>query len=472
MTLSTFFTQSDSNYFGPVAPSFRIICQPFKSACIRQILPAKAFIYVSLPAAVSVKMLEYFTIKKLKKRRDEKAADEAKNKKEQEAAEESPSPKIISKPDNREDEFVPDNGMPVLDHEDELFLERLTSGGMSIGDDEDETPPPLPPRVKTPVIDIDSDSSSVSSKKSKGKGKGKEKANEEKHKRFSFISRGISLKRKPVLATTTSGLEPSSTKNNNNNNNNHLSVPSTEEAVHEKTDLARVLDDLDLSAKNNRAFSLSAESAETVRRFTQVLKDLVNGVPTAYGDLTALLDDRDGILARNYEKLPKSLKKLVAQLPEKLTSSLAPELLAVAAEAQGEGGNGMRGAAKKFLTPSSLHDLVTKPGALVGLLKGIVNALKTRFPAFIGTNVLWSLAVFLLLSMLWYCYKRGREVRLEKEASETAAAGGEAIDLEGKPRVEELPDDPQLPGPGPGPGPSTQRDVSASSPGADVKVEK
>jgi hypothetical protein len=218
-----------------------------------------------------------------------------------------------------------------------------------------------------------------------------------------------------------------------------------------------VLDDLDLSAQNNRAFSLSGESAEMVRKFTQVLKDLVNGVPTAYGDLVKLLDDRDGILDRSYEKLPRSLKKLVAQLPEKLTSTLAPELLAVAAEAQGlgveEGASaGLKGAAKKFLSPSSLHDLVTKPGALVGLLKGIVNALKTRFPAFIGTNVLWSLAVFLLLSMLWYCYKRGREVRLEREASNVAGA---AVDedgktnetIAGKPRVEELPDDPQLPAP-------------------------
>jgi hypothetical protein len=217
--------------------------------------------------------------------------------------------------------------------------------------------------------------------------------------------------------------------------------------------MARVLDDLDLSAKNNRAFSLSTESAEMVRKFTQVLKDLVNGVPTAYGDLVKLLDDRDGILARNYEKLPKSLKKLVAQLPEKLTSSLAPELLAAAAEAQGlsaaEGSKGgLKGAAKKFLTPGSLHDLVTKPGALVGLLKGIVNALKTRFPAFIGTNVLWSLAVFLLLSMLWYCHKRGREVRLEREASDAAVAGGRTDDtIDGQPRVEELPDDPQLPAP-------------------------
>jgi hypothetical protein len=130
-----------------------------------------------------------------------------------------------------------------------------------------------------------------------------------------------------------------------------------------------------------------------------VLKDLVNGVPTAYQDLVNLIEDRDGILAKNYEKLPKSLKKLVTQLPNKLSSTLAPELLAVAAEAQGihsaeAGKGGIKGAAKSFLTPKSLQELVTKPGAVVGLLKGIVNALKTRWPAFIGTNVLWSVALF------------------------------------------------------------------------------
>ncbi|KAI8633302.1 hypothetical protein F5Y19DRAFT_295703 [Xylariaceae sp. FL1651] len=412
-------------------------------------------------------MLEYFSSKKSKKNREEKT-DKQKSEKEKEvvpgiakgeapakseAAPTPSSPKIISKPDDTSREAT-----PILDHEDEEFLERLTSPDAGAHDDaeEDEDPPPLPPRVKTPVIDIDSDASSMISKdedktdkKGKGKDKGKEKEKEkprssgDKPKRFSFVtnlSRNISMRRKPAA----SGLKP-----------DHLAVPSTSEASHEKKDMARVLDDLNLSAQNNKAFSLSAESAEMVRKFTQVLKDLVNGVPTAYGDLVKLLDDRDGILARNYEKLPKSLKKLVAQLPEKLTSTLAPELLVAAAEAQGlhaaeEGGKGgLKGAAKKFLTPGSLHDLVTKPGAVVGLLKGIVNALKTRFPAFVGTNVLWSLAVFLLLSMLWYCHKRGREVRLEREASELAAAEGPADDtIDGKPRVEELPDDPQLPAPG------------------------
>lgn len=42
----------------------------------------------------------------------------------------------------------------------------------------------------------------------------------------------------------------------------------------------------------------------------------------------------------------------------------------------------------------NLKDLVTKPGAVAGLLRSIMNFLKLRFPAFAGMNVLWSLALF------------------------------------------------------------------------------
>ncbi|KAI0599420.1 hypothetical protein F4775DRAFT_551320 [Biscogniauxia sp. FL1348] len=399
-------------------------------------------------------MLEYFTYKKVKKHRDQKAE------KEQLAKDKAETPPLPKRPEAFSE------GAPVLDREDEKFLESLTQLGAREDDDE-ETPPPLPPRIKTPIFDLDSDSSSTASKeqekeKEKGKGKEHDKVKEkEKSKdkrtsidgkppnRFSFvtnISRSISLKRKPVAAKHPGlAVEPSS-----------VVVPESE-LRREESDMAKVLDDLDLSARNNRAFSLSKESAEMSRRFTQVLRDLANGVPTAYDDLISLLDDRDGMLARNYEKLPKSLKKLVAQLPEKLTGSLGPEILAAAAEAQGlstaadgkDGGDsGLKGAAKRLLTPKNLRDLVTKPGALASVLKGIVNALKTRWPAFMGTNVLWSVAVFLLLSALWYCHKRGREVRLEREASEAAAAAAAAEDpIDGRERVEELPDDPQLPAP-------------------------
>lgn len=111
-------------------------------------------------------------------------------------------------------------------------------------------------------------------------------------------------------------------------------------------------------------------------------------------------------MAKQYDHLPGFLQKLITQLPNKLTSNLAPELLAVATEAQAlntgaaaaSAGGGFAGAAKSFFTPRSLKDLVTKPGAVVSLLKAIMNALKMRWPAFMGTNVLLSLGLFSKLS--------------------------------------------------------------------------
>lgn len=179
-------------------------------------------------------------------------------------------------------------------------------------------------------------------------------------------------------------------------------VTAEEEEAHEKDDINKVLDDLNLSAVNNRAFSISQESQVLIQKFTVILKDLVNGVPTAYDDLTHLLDNSQETLEKSYEQLPGFLKKLIVSLPTKLTGSLAPELLAVASEAQGlnaagasaAGSAGLGAAAKSFLTPTGLRDLVTKPGAVVSMLKAIMNALKLRWPAFMGTNVLLSLGLF------------------------------------------------------------------------------
>jgi hypothetical protein len=162
------------------------------------------------------------------------------------------------------------------------------------------------------------------------------------------------------------------------------------EVSKEEDDINRVLEDLNLAAVNNRAFSLSKESQQLVQQFTVILKDLINGVPTAYDDLTHLLDNSQGTLSKNYDSLPNFLKKLIAQLPDKMTKNLAPELLAVASEAAALGGKGGGGGFKSF----SLKDLVAKPGAVVSLLKTIMNALKLRWPAFMGTNVLLSLGLF------------------------------------------------------------------------------
>lgn len=389
-------------------------------------------------------MLEYFAYKKIKKHRADKVERERL---------EVPSPGSPKSPEPPSPNVVvsaPDRllGAPVLDNEDERFLERITSPERYLVNDDDDDdegpPPPLPPRVPTPVFTWESDDdrgnhAAAETAKATAVATALQEANaNKKPSRFAVITnigRGLSVRHRK--GTENSGLKPTRV------------ATDGAEVRREETDITRVLDDLNLSAQNNKAFSLSADSAEMVRRFTLVLKDIVNGVPTAYDDLVGLLEDRDGILDKNYERLPGSLKKLVAQLPSKLSTTLAPELLAVAAEAQGlkpgadkAAGGGLKDAAKSLLTPKNLQEIVTKPGAVVGLLKGIVNVLKTRWPAFIGTNVLWSVALFLLLSALWYCHKRGRETRLEREATDRAI---DADPLHGVERVEELPDDPQLP---------------------------
>ncbi|RYP41725.1 hypothetical protein DL767_000741 [Monosporascus sp. MG133] len=338
-------------------------------------------------------MLEYFTTKKVRKHMAEKAAKKEHLDKEKAEIKENGTPSqqkpvIVSKPED-----VP-KGTLILQEEDERFLERLASSRAVTTDDGDETPPLLPPRIKTPVLEWDSDTASFSKEaperaeqdkgnekgKNKGKGKGKGKpaspgdGTEPRPNRFSFVTnlgRSISLRKKRDSAS--SGPKPASSPS-------AAAVPESE-ALTEEAEVARVLDNLNLAATadGTRTFSLSRESAETVRRFTQVLRDLAAGVPTAYGDLVGLIEDRDGVIERSFARLPRPLKKLVAQLPDQLTSKLAPELLAVAAEAQGlsaaEGkaaaGGGLKGAAKSFLTPSNLQELVTKPGAVATLLKGI-----------------------------------------------------------------------------------------------------
>jgi hypothetical protein len=342
-------------------------------------------------------MLEYFTYKKYKKNKEEKEKTKASQKPESPAAEvaaTSTKPAIATqlKEKPAEHEKHEKHEKPVLDDNEQSWFERLTSGQVSVEDlpDEDEGPKPtLPPRVKTPDLSWDSDSESFVKQSLDDKGKGKAAA-----------TTGDSSKKGPSaaekLGRRISVLVRRGPKKDVKPTN--LAVPEPE-ADKEKDDLSRVLDDLNLSAKNNRAFNLSAESADLVAKFTVVLKDLVNGVPTAVDDLKSLMDTEDGAFQKNFEKLPGSIKKLVESLPGKLGSTLAPEILLAAAESQGISAQdkskaGMKSTAKSMLTPKNLAELVTKPSAIISMLKAIMNALKVRWPAFIGTNVIWSVALF------------------------------------------------------------------------------
>lgn len=207
------------------------------------------------------------------------------------------------------------------------------------------------------------------------------------------------------------------------------------EAKKEQEDMASILDQLNLSAVNNRAFSFSKESQKLMEEFTQILKDIVNGVPTAYDDLEKLLTRSEGQLTKLFAAMPPFLQALVKSLPAKMTAGLAPEVLAATSEKPGfdakmaaAGSAGAKKARSNLKIPS-LKSLVGQKGAVATMLRSILNFLKLRFPAVLtGTNVLMSLAVFLLLFVFWYCHKRGRETRLarEKLSAEDAGSDGES----------------------------------------------
>ncbi|KAM4064633.1 RING-like domain-containing protein [Hirsutella rhossiliensis] len=382
-------------------------------------------------------MLEYFTYKKIKKHKTQKEVkEEAKrltdsNRDSDDLLEERAHGRLDDRHGKRRDDGRDNDddralqAPPVLRPEDETFLEQLLAG-------EDGPAPPLPPRNYLNEFGLPSDNEGAASASEPEKSEevagekdtnkaGALKTAEKKPGRFALF---FSKNKK----SNEEGLEP------------HGVPPAEGEG--ETKDLSRVLDRLNLSAKNNKV--VSTDSSELLQKFTQVFKDLVNGVPTAYDDLAKLVEDRDGTLSKGFDKLPSSLQKLVTQLPDKITGSLAPEILAAAASKQGiksDAQGGVKGVAKSILMPHNLAELVTKPGAIVGMLRAIVEVLKTRWPAFIGMNVIWSVALTLLLFMLWYCHKRGREVRLEREQS--------AVAIDGSDRIEELPDDPTLPAPEP-----------------------
>ncbi|KAJ4350129.1 uncharacterized protein N0V89_008750 [Didymosphaeria variabile] len=204
----------------------------------------------------------------------------------------------------------------------------------------------------------------------------------------------------------------------------------------EEQDLAAILDDLNLSAVNNRVFSFSKESEELFNKFTLVLKDIIAGAPTAYNDLEKLFKDYDENLKKMYGNLPPFLQNMVKSLPAKMTAALGPEVLAAASEKPGfdakqkqtwqEGAKtyAKKKAKQKAKIPS-LKSLLSAEGAVATMLRSILNFLKLRFPAILtGTNILMSLAVCLLLFVFWYCHKRGRETRLESQEKDRLAAEG------------------------------------------------
>jgi hypothetical protein len=300
---------------------------------------------------------------------------------------------------------------PVLNEEDEEFLNRITS---------EENPPALPPRPEqlgldsdeppaikdaqvalmdgaqniplpdTPQVELTEEPAMVTTKDT----------TTPVRNTWSWLRRDSrDWKRETTasnLADIAEGLKSADAQPNEDK------IVEDVEAKKEEEDMANVLESLNLAAINNRVFSISDETQELLRQFNQVLKDLMKGVPTAYDDLEKLLTNGDEQLQKTFNAMPAFLQKLIAKLP----GSLAPGIAAAAQEKATASGVNMENAgkaaaaAKKIgIKTPSLADLTGKPAAIASLLRSIIMYLRTRFPAFMGMNVLWSLAMFGMLNL-------------------------------------------------------------------------
>lgn len=419
--------------------------------------------------------LSYFNVKKLRRQSKQPELEPEQSQSEPKVAVTSPPAPTVSTP-SAETAIS-----PVLDEEDEKFLERLAS----LEDELEGTPPPLPERSAAIIADsqghvkvgkdaqealmdgadkIPLPMSPPEVTDAKGKGKAKEGSGENALKKgvMDYFALAQSKFKRGEFKDASKEDEKKAKKGKDKENKDKKSEKKEKTAFTDKEreqaaddllaaakaakatgdqddaekqaeDLTTILDQLNLSAVNNRVFSFSKESEELMERFKVVLKDLVNGVPTAYNDLEKLLTDSDTKLKDMYGTLPPFLQNLVKSLPAKMSTALAPELLAAAAEKPGfdakqrTAASGRSTKTKKKSKRSripSLESLLSKEGAVATMLRSILSFLKLRFPALMtGTNVLLSLAVFLLLFVFWYCHKRGKEVRLEKEGLATQEGG-------------------------------------------------
>jgi hypothetical protein len=318
-------------------------------------------------------------------------------------------------------------GSPVLDEEDEKFLQRLAA----ITQEDEGTPPPLPTRPIEIVEDgekkVGRDAQEAimdgadqvalpmsppevpadqSEKGKEGGGLNRRKSvmsyftlAQNKFKNVTAKEKGGESDTKEKKKDKITGKDKQKAADDLMAAAQSAKTAEQQEAEKEQKELTQVLDQLNLSAVNNRVFSFSKESEELFSKFSLVLKDVVNGVPTAYDDMEKLFTDYEGQLKKMYGSLPPFLQNLVKSLPAKLTATLGPELLAASAEKPGfdaKQRTAASGSKMKFKKPTipSLKSLVSAQGAVATMLRSILQFLKLRFPAVLtGTNVVMSLAV-------------------------------------------------------------------------------
>jgi hypothetical protein len=317
---------------------------------------------------------------------------------------------------------------PLLDDEDEEFLRRLAA----LTNEPEGTPPPLPDRPDVVTergeqkvgkdaqealmagadkIPLPTSPPEVTVEDTaKGKGKSSEGGLNRRKSVMSYFSLAQSkLKFGDKDGKKDKKIRDKDRAKMADDLHTAAETAKTSGKQEEEQDLSAVLDQLNLSAVNNRVFSFSKESEELLNKFKLVLKDIVNGVPTAYDDLTKLLTDSDNQMKKMYSSLPPFLQNLIKSLPAKMTATLGPELLAAQAEKPGFDGKQREEASKgkskskrsKRSRIPDLKSLISAEGAVATMLKSILNFLKLRFPTLMaGTNILLSLAVFRKSPML------------------------------------------------------------------------
>ena len=203
----------------------------------------------------------------------------------------------------------------------------------------------------------------------------------------------------------------------------------------EEREVSVLLDNLNLSSINNRVFAFSAETQNIYNRFALVLKDIINGAPTAYEDMDKLMKEAGPKLEKQFQSMPPFVQTLVKSLPMRLGSSLGPELMAAASEKPGgdmkasmeaasqpgaaDSGDvnlasastagseevtetAEDGTQKKKRRIPAMKGLVSSKSSVATMLRSVVNFLQTRFPLLASTtNVVMSLAVFSKFSLFY-----------------------------------------------------------------------
>lgn len=180
----------------------------------------------------------------------------------------------------------------------------------------------------------------------------------------------------------------------------------------DEREVSVLLDRLNLSAINNRVFSFSDQSQKIYGEFTLILKDIVNGAPTAWEDLETLLKENEKHLEQMFKNMPPFVQTLVKSLPSKFATSVGPEIMAMAGDKPGNDLKKQMEAAGKASSSLGAQNInvdfkkkqkrrvpnikdLSQKGTVTSMLTNIVNFLKLRFPAFVtGTNVVMSLSVF------------------------------------------------------------------------------